>query len=315
MRALWALFCPSTRTAEVYAALEELLRQYSRQRPYEVDLLSCDPEYGALLQPWFNSETFREIAFLILAERQRKNAAVSAALRIALSATLKAATAQDKGWGCIADNMLPKPVQRERVRHALSRCARNWTLLLRGTESARRQMTRPALEAVAAQDATKILVHGDSRIERAVESAKVDLVVSSPPYPNMTDYATSQRLSYYLLQSRPDNDFRSEIGARRRRKRRDALDVYREDMRAALSLVVEQMRDGAYACFVMPRFATDSANDAARRRAVDECLTVLVDHGLTQVNQLERALPARRRHHNQRWTTLERETIHVYRKM
>ena len=60
----------------------------------------------------------------------------------------------------------------------------------------------------------------------------------------MTDYATSQRLSYYLLGSKPDDDLRSEIGARRWRKRSDALDAYRRDMRAALGLVVDQMRQG-----------------------------------------------------------------------
>ena len=130
----------------------------------------------------------------------------------------------------------------------------------------------------------------------------------------MTDYATSQRLSYYLLGVKPDGDFGSEIGARRRRKRSDALDAYREDMRAALALVVEQMRTGAYACFVMPTFTVDRMDNQSRRRVVEECLAILIEKGLTQVHQLERVLPVRRRHHNQRWTTLERETIHVYRK-
>ena len=32
-----------------------------------------------------------------------------------------------------------------------------------------------------------------------VPDNSVDLVITSPPYPNMTDYVTSQRLSYYFL--------------------------------------------------------------------------------------------------------------------
>ena len=315
VRSIWNLLDPRTNIAGVREVLKELVRRYDEDEAYARELLKADGEYGALLEPWFNRETFGEVAYLILEERQQGVQGVRSAFRVALSATLKAVAAQDKGWGCIADNVLPKPEQVAKRRHALARFARNVAVLLREIEAARSRMGRDALEFLEGAEVSQHVKHGDSRKERAVTGRTVDLVVSSPPYPSMTDYATSQRLSYYLFGARPDGDFRSEIGARRRRTRSDALDAYRQDMGDALGLVVDQMREGAYACFVMPTFAVDKNNNRRRRRIVDECLTTLTDKGLSQVSQFERVLPARRRHHNQQWTSLERETIHLYRRM
>ena len=315
VRALWSLLDRGTDLEGVRASLARLQKRCDFRRDYGEELLAVDPEYGGLLRPWFNAETFRQIAFLVLEERREDQVAVRAGVRIALSATLKATTAQDKGWGCIADNVLPKDTQCDKIRDALGRFQRNWRLLLDGIKAARARMSKDALNFVTEADVGSHVIHGDARKDRAVAEPTVDLVVTSPPYPNMTDYATSQRLSYYLLGSRPDDDFRTEVGARRRRTRRDALDAYRFDMDQAFRLVVEQMRDGGHACLVMPTFAVDKDNNRRRRHVVDECLTTLVQHGLTQIHRLERVLPARRRHHNQRWTSLERETIYVYQKI
>ena len=315
VRAIWRLLDRRTDIEVVRDALEAVRGRYDEEQRYVAELLKVDEEHGVLLQDWFNGDTFNEVAFLVLEERRQEAVAVRSAVRVALSATLKAVAAQDKGWGCIADNVRPKQQQLARKRQALTRFGRNGALLLREIEEARGCMGKRALEFVGNVEVSEHVRYGDSRTDRVLTDQKIDLVVSSPPYPNMTDYATSQRLSYYLLGGKPDEDFRSEIGARRRRKRCDALDTYRDDMRLALSLAVEQMRDGAYACFVMPTFAVDRIDNQRRRRVVDECLTTLIDKGLTEVHQLERVLPARRRHHNQHWTSLERETIHVYRKI
>ena len=315
VQSIWRLLDRRTDIAAVRRSLEEMRGRYDGARGYAAELLKVDEEYAGLLQFWFNRDTFNEVSFLILEERRLEAGAVHAATRVALSATLKAVAAQDKGWGCIADNVRPKAEQLGKTRHALSRFARNGALLLREIEAARSSMGEETLDFVGSVEIGDHVRHGDARTDRVVSGGAVDLVVTSPPYPNMTDYATSQRLSYYLLGAKPDEDFGSEIGARRRRKRSDALDAYRDDMRAALALVVEQMRGGAYACIVMPTFAVDRVNNQRRRRVVDDCLATLIEKGLTQVHQLERVLPVRRRHHNQHWTSLERETIHVYRKV
>ena len=315
LRSIWTLLDPRTDVRQVQDTLATRLKRYAKMQQYIHELPRDGFEYAELLRPWFNEDTFNEIAFLMVQDRRRCTPAVRAASQIALSATLKAVSAQDKGWGCIADNVLPKHEQLVRYRPALMRFNRNYTLLLRSIDATRARLPSGTLEFLSRANVADHIRHGDSRIDKTFDRPSVDLVVSSPPYPSMTDYATSQRLSYYLHRSRPEEDFHTEIGARRRRTRSDALVKYKGDMRSAFSLVTDQMRTGAYACFVMPTFSVDMTNNRRRRQIVDECMTVLVERGLTKVHQLERVLPTRRRHHNQRWTSLERETIHVYRRM
>ena len=313
VRCMWRLLNRATPIREVERAVDELLRDYRPENRYEAELLETDQEYGPLLQEWFNEKTFREIAFLILEERKQADGAVRAAVWVALSATLKTVAAQERDWGWIADNVRPKPEQLRQPRRALARFARNSKLLLREVESARLRMREETLDLLDEGQAAAHVKHGDSRRDSALGKQKVDLVVSSPPYPNMTDYAASQRLSYYLLGATPDEERKSEIGARARRKRKDALGTYGKDMGRALGRVVEQMRTGAYACFVMPTFAADNIDNERKRRVVEECLANVVAQGLTQVQQLTRLVPPRR-HRNRQWTSLERETIHVYRR-
>jgi len=61
------------------------------------------------------------------------------------------------------------------------------------------------------------IIKGDIRNNDEIEEESIDLIVTSPPYPNMTDYVTSQRLSYYYLNLELKEDLNSEIGARIKR--------------------------------------------------------------------------------------------------
>ena len=131
VRAVWTLLDRRTDIESVRGALEELRHRYDSGGRHVAKLLKMDEEYGGLLREWFHEDTFKEIAFLILEERQHEAGAIGAAFRVALSATLKAVAAQDRGWGCIADNMLPKAAQLKKARSALGRFRRNCTLLLR----------------------------------------------------------------------------------------------------------------------------------------------------------------------------------------
>ena len=137
VQSIWKLLDRRTDIAAVRRSLEEVRGRYDRARGYVAELLKVDEEYGGLLQHWFNEDTFNEVSFLILEERQQEVGVVRAAIRVALSATLKAVAAQDKGWGCIADNVRPKAEQLGKVRQALNRFVRNGTVLLREIEAVR----------------------------------------------------------------------------------------------------------------------------------------------------------------------------------
>jgi len=136
----------------------------------------------------------------------------------------------------------------------------------------------------------------------------------------MTDYVTSQRLSYYYLgidlaEKINIKDFVLEIGARSRRAKSDSIDRYFEDMQKANEVISKKIKTGGYACYVMPAFATDNENNKNRKHIVQKVLSRMVDYDLIKEDEYERILPTIRRSHNIKWTSLEREKIYLFRKV
>jgi len=157
------------------------------------------------------------------------------------------------------------------------------------------------------------IFHTDVRNNEHVSSDSVDLIVTSPSYPNMTDYVKSQRLSYYWLGipiSSANNDLISEIGARRKRQSKDALKKYLEDMQICIKILSSKVREGGFVCFVMPLFGR---NDLKRKRIIHKVMSEL-ERLFVKEKEFERIIPAVRRAHNIKWATLEREKIFVFRK-
>lgn len=309
----WTLLSPKTNIEAIRVKLEEAFSTFSPTKRYEQSLRGTVVR-ADVLSEWYHPRTFRELCFLILLEKESNNPSVRAAMRIAISAALKAVCAQDKGWGCIADNVLPKENQLLIYRDSISRVRQVVFALLRGVETLRNRLPESTKLMLAESDAKRFLIHKDIRDGSLAPDREVDLIITSPPYPSMTDYVTSQRLSYYWLGSDPSDDLPSEIGARRRRFSAEALPEYNKAMRAAIDVMKTKLRRGGYLCFVLPRFNVDKQNNIARREAIRGILDYVEEIGITPVQELERILPERRRHHNQGWTSLEREMISIFRR-
>ncbi len=314
MKSLWDLLRPNSDLERAALELIGLRAKYDPRRNYARKLGEAQIRVDSL-EPWFNPETFNQLMYLAWAGSALRVSSSASAFFISVSATLKAVCAQDAGWGCIADNVSPKPEQLRESRNAFDRFERNVHVLL--TDTARWKTRLPAAShaLLSKQSADQNVFRVDVRELDLVPQESVDLVVTSPPYPNMTDYSFSQRLSYYWLGADPTDDVVLEIGARRKRSKPNALQNYTAEMGEALKLIAGRIKPGGYCCLVMPEFNTDNQNNTARRRTIVETLAALPNEGLVLDLDLERILPTRRRQHNQEWTSLERERIYVYRKM
>jgi hypothetical protein len=315
MRALWVLFDPRTDLSGFAEDIGRIKDGFEQNKDY-AKMLKKAPIQVERLRPWFQENTFNQIMYLAVCEQKCRRVGLKAAMRISFSAVLKSVCAQDEGWGCIADNMLPKPRQLiKKERSALERFIRNLNTLMRDILKIRDDLPPITLKFLSSADPTSRIAHIDVTQCTDVPDESVDLIVTSPPYPNMTDYSTSQRLSYYWLGADPMDDLRAEIGARRRRFGLSSVQAYRDAMEKAIKVLCTKLRPSGYACFVMPIFETKNQNNTMRKQVVQECLSFLLDNGLVLEQDLNRILPRRRRHHNQQWTSLERECIYIYRKV
>lgn len=313
MKSFWTLLEPRTNLTNVASDLVRLEASYDADVDYSRRVAKSEVLVERL-RPWFHPETFNEMMYLAAYEKKMSSAGTKSAMWIALSSSLKAVCAQDEGWGCIADNVLPKGAQLKKRRPGLERFRRNINLLMRDLVQLKAtlpQITHDLLRDSAVDHHIRRI---DVRLGEFPGDETVDMVLTSPPYPNMTDYSTSQRLSYYWLGRDPSEDLPVELGARRRRFTPGAIESYRDGMKEAVSAICRKLRPGGYACLVMPKFNADNHNNTVRREVVQECLGFLYANGCTLEQELSRILPTRRRHHNQKWTSLEKESIHVFRK-
>ena len=156
--------------------------------------------------------------------------------------------------------------------------------------------------AVDLQFADARYVVGDSRYDLpdSVGENAVDLIVTSPPYPNATDYHLYHRFRLFWLGFDPRALGKIEIGSHLRHQRNETgFEEYRADMAQALKGCCSVLLPGRYAVFVVgdaifkgKAFSTSSAIATAGREAGFEVLGV-IDRPIHETKR-SFAKPARR---------------------
>ena len=86
-------------------------------------------------------------------------------------------------------------------------------------------------------------------------------------------------------------------------------------MQQANKAISAKIKQGGFACYVMPVFNTDNENNRSRRRIVQRVLSSMDQYDLIKEDEYERILPDKRRSHNIKWATLEREKIYLFKKV
>lgn len=218
---------------------------------------------AAALTHWFSENTLAQLRYLwALVEVQAPP--VRAGLTLLFSDVLFAC-ASSRGtrtasgglrrhhWGWVADNVLPKePVDHDAIAGFRERLS--------------------ALKSLDPfpSDPIPMLVTEDAR-QIALASESVDLVVTSPPYVGVIDYAHANRLLYAWMNWRLDEERADEIGARFKRFRRSATQEYRADMDRCWSEVERVLKPGGYCAIVIgesrkfPGSVEETMSDLARR--------------------------------------------------
>jgi DNA modification methylase len=311
MWSLFILFNPEINFGNLKDNFKKMLNDFNQHKDY----ISSAPKNVLIekLKPWYSERTINQLSFLFIKEEDCRDEAMKAAMRISISAIFKTTSSQERGWGCIADNVLPKQKQIEdkEVFHLFNTHVNR----LLDDVSEHLKSTMPGYNSLYKElSEKKTIFYDDIKECRSIPDNSVDLVVTSPPYPNMTDYVTSQRLSYYFLGIElTDRDL--EIGARSKRSRKDSLDRYLKDMQKSTEVISRKIKSGGYVCYVMPIFGGDNENNINRRRIVEKIMSGMNEYYLMKEGEYERILPTIRRSHNIKWASLEREKIYLFRKV
>jgi DNA methylase len=164
----------------------------------------------------------------------------------AFSAILLPVCRETRHWGYVCDNTTPKDNYERDVLQIFEGTLADFAKAYRERDdywNAGHQFPASAREVQ--------ILEGDARtVLREISSRSVQLIVTSPPYFGVTDYAKAQRLSFEWM-SRPLEDVRlNEIGARSKRHRLTAEREYLEDCKHVIAECRRVLQKG-HACAVV----------------------------------------------------------------
>lgn len=196
------------------------------------------------LDKWYSPSTLAQLRFLWkMIERVEDNQRpllqlIFSDVLFSCASTGNALTSGGKPrrhhWGWIADNVVPKqPADHDATSIFLER--------LLATETIQ--------AAAPTSSVSGRIIHGDAR-KLDVASDSIDLIITSPPYVGMIDYALAHRLLYLWMNWDLSEDKSAEIGARFKRKRRSLLHEYLSDMEICWQEMIRVLKPGR-ACAVI----------------------------------------------------------------
>lgn len=311
---LFKLFNPEIDLSLIKHELEIEISNYNPNENYN-NLILSENKYIKELQKWFTPINFNIICFFITRKELQTDDIKKSIYNIIVSSLLNSSSNQDRGMSCIADNMLPK-VYQIRDTDVYRTFKSNLKSLLKDIENTKKLLPIE-YNSIYTDLANQTAVFNNDISEICqIEDESIDIVISSPPYPNMIDYTTSQRLAHYFYGFDLDIEKKMEIGARYRRNAKTTLSDYFNKMNRANGNIVKTLKKGGLLCYVMPSFNSDNDKNIERKKVIQKVMANLEEElNMMKELEIERSVPSLRRTHNSKWTTLEKEIIFIYRKI
>ena len=311
MQSMFTLFNPNL-DLHIY---KDKIDQISNSYHSNINYINRTPDFVHIteLKPWYSKKTLNQLSYLFIEEEKCEDPSLKAIIRISNSAILKMSCCQNRGYGYVADNVHPSQSQIHDKNAILFFKKHAYNLIHEISINTIKLPIDFKKSYFKVAKGNKIL-HCDSRHAKIPRKETIDLIVTSPPYPNMVDYVKSQRLSYYYFGFDMKADLKKEIGSRNFRSKKDCLSDYLDDMNKINENVAEKVKTGGFVCYVVPKFSINSNNNVNRKTIVQTMMDTMENFNLTKNLEIERTIPNYRRINNSKWVTLEKESIFIFQK-
>lgn len=305
----FVLFSPFVDLEKSLQSINHILDDYDRGKDY----LSLLNNQRKELQGWYERSTLNELAFLILKYDQINMAnneeGVRALFHLCLSNILTTVCSQNGGWAYIADNVKPKEGCLK-DKHTIEKYRGNLLGCARGIQEYKRLLEEKVANIYNDNYFENVINADMLQADLTYLKGKVNLVITSPPYPKMIDYVKSQRLSYYFEDRTFFDELQREIGARYRRNNKGNIEKYVIDMKICNKKIHESLVTGGYLCYVLPEFLKETD----RREAIEEVIRDCYQLGFDEKYRVERCIPGTQRSSNIKWASLKKEQIIILEK-
>ncbi len=189
---------------------------------------------------WFSSKTSYILDRLMLQINSIYDENHKNIFKVLVSSIIKTVSNKRKVWnnGYIADNVLPNMEYKGDVIKVL--------------KSRYKLMKESYIELVSALPTNYFIpsVHNCNILDFRLDE-KVDIVVTSPPYPFAVDFIKYARLSYYWLGENVDDYSEKETGSRQKRNRKNAISEFYLEMEKIYLHICEMVKIDGYFCMTV----------------------------------------------------------------
>ncbi len=232
--------------ANLTARTQSSLLYIRADREYEEKLRKSVPNLEGNIS-WYHPTTLTELAAIWARLNEDLDSEYYCVGVTAFSAILRFCCSQEKHWGWICDNVKPKEFL---YKNALVCFANKLSEYERAAEDLHSEVT-DLQEKLVLPSEIKVIEGDCAQKLLDFEDESFDLIVTSPPYYNMTDYVKSQRLSNLWLAIDTNTIKKDEIGARFRRRNQDPLGGYLASMELAFSGIIRVLKREKFCCLVI----------------------------------------------------------------
>ena len=231
---------------------------------------------------WYHSATLKGLGIIKAHIDAEEDEDVKDFYTVCFSSILKRCSSQTNHWGYVADNMLPrKMIYRDAYYHFEKKLFR----MTKGMAELYEDCRKLGLSMEELNQLCSVY-NIDARNMDVIGSNSVDLVITSPPYPNVTDQTKMHRLSFYWLGIDMEYYKKKEIGARWKRGRKTALKDYFTEMEECFVQVYRVMKDRAYLCVVLG----SPKGDSVRSHTIESLIGVVKELGFLFITKFERSV-------------------------
>lgn len=246
---------------------------------------------------WFAPQTLMELSCIYHEISALGDDKLEMVAKCCFSSILNKVCSQDKHYGWICDNVKPKELVYKDAFVAFKAKLYEYKKF---KEQYDIEMKHYADRMVGDNDVQ--ILCGDSRkLLKEFSSDSIDLVVTSPPYLNVTDYVKSFRL-YMLWFGPPEwgELSKSEIGARWKRFHKFCLEEYISEMKECVAQITRVLKHDKYFCIVIGESSKHPAYKS-------KLLSICNNNGFAEVKTLSRKIARQR----QLYPSLLQESIVV----
>ena len=246
---------------------------------------------------WFDPHVVEELAELRLLIRQMSNKKARRFCKIAFSAIIVRVSKQDSDTRYVRreKGTVPGDVVAAYLRQLSSAI----------------DAVHELREAIAPHVECRVL---DADILAQPDAGPLDLVVTSPPYPNAYSYHLYHRTRLLWLGYDPATFKAIEIGSHRKYSskgpNRATPDTFRAEFQVIFRWLRDSLRHGRYACFVIG----DSIIDGVITDNATLIAKAGIDNGFSEEKRLNRTIPAVRKALNPKIGRIHKEAIVIMRK-